>query len=360
MNPFGGDKGDKSDIQFKRLLILSMLIYFIFALGIELIPYTPPLKKAITKPRTVKLIEKPIKKTVATPISEDIKKRLEEEKKRRDTEKRLAEENKLKEEQLKKELEKKKAEEQKRLEEEKRRREEEKRKEEERRKAQEKKRAEEEAKQQKEKPKEVAKNAGLLKAMGGGKRFADSVANLGEINRVLDAPSIKPSASGKAGTTGTAGGQTFSQRRVLKGSEGIGDVTGSLAGRQAGNLSGRSEIGGGLKKGGKFEGGGGGGGEYQKTRSKESVKEVLNSHRGSIDFIYRKALRDNPSLKGVIVLELTISPNGSILGVRIVSSNVNDPSFEDQVLKRIQTWKFPPHPSSENTVIKYPLEFSPA
>ena len=91
MSPSGGDK---SDIQFKRLLILSMLIYFILALGIELIPYTPPLKKAITKPRTVKLIEKPIKKTIATHISEDIKKRLEEEKKRREAEKRLAEENK--------------------------------------------------------------------------------------------------------------------------------------------------------------------------------------------------------------------------------------------------------------------------
>lgn len=354
MNPFGGDK---SDIQFKKLLILSMLIYFILAIGIELIPYTPPLKKAVTKPRTVKIIEKPIKKTAAAPISENIKKRLEEEKKRREAEKRLAEEKLLKEEQLRKELERKKAEEMKRLEEEKRRREEEKHKEEERRKAQEKKRAEEEAKRQKEKNKEIVKNTGLLKAMGGGNRFADSAANIGDINRVLDAPSVKPSSTRQGRPSEGAGGQTFPQRKALKGSEGIGDVTGSLAGRQAGNLSGRSDIGGGLKKGGKFEGGGV---EYQKTRSKESVKEVINSHRGSIDFIYRKALRENPSLRGVIVFELTISPNGSIISAKIVSSNVNDPSFEEQVLKRIQTWKFPPHPSNENTVIKYPLEFSPA
>jgi len=86
---------------------------------------------------------------------------------------------------------------------------------------------------------------------------------------------------------------------------------------------------------------------------------VVASHRGSIDFIYKKALRDNPTLKGTIVLELTIAANGEVVEGRVVSSTVKDPSFENQVLKRILTWKFPPYPDSGNTVVSFPIEFSP-
>ncbi|MBI5096415.1 MAG: TonB family protein [Nitrospirae bacterium] len=94
-------------------------------------------------------------------------------------------------------------------------------------------------------------------------------------------------------------------------------------------------------------------------RSQESIKEVVATHRGSLDFIYKKALRNNPTLKGGVIIEFTIAANGDVTGGRIASSTVKDPSFEEQVLKRILTWKFPPLPDSGNTVVSFPIEFSP-
>lgn len=93
-------------------------------------------------------------------------------------------------------------------------------------------------------------------------------------------------------------------------------------------------------------------------RSSDSIKEVVSAQRGSIDFLFKKALRSNPTLKGTMVVEFTIAENGDVTGGRIVSSTIKEPSFEDQVLKRILTWKFPPQSNSGNTVVFYPVEFS--
>src|SRR3990170_3663042 len=104
--------GDNSDVLFKRLLILSLLFYFIFALVIEMIPYTPKIIKGPLKPqRIVKLTEISVKEP-----------KLTDEQKRRQEERRLAEERRLMEERRRQELERQRLEEQKRLEEERRRR----------------------------------------------------------------------------------------------------------------------------------------------------------------------------------------------------------------------------------------------
>ncbi|MBI5193671.1 MAG: energy transducer TonB [Nitrospirae bacterium] len=68
---------------------------------------------------------------------------------------------------------------------------------------------------------------------------------------------------------------------------------------------------------------GGEGNGLFKPRSRESIKEVLTSYSGSITFLYKKALRDNPELKGTITVEFTIEPSGEIINARIVSSTVN-------------------------------------
>ena len=96
-----------------------------------------------------------------------------------------------------------------------------------------------------------------------------------------------------------------------------------------------------------------------KERSRESIKEVVSAQRGVINFLYKRALRSNPTLKGTMVVEFTIAENGDVTGGRIISSTIKEPSFEDQVLKRILSWEFPPQSNSGNIVVSYPFEFSP-
>jgi TonB family protein len=94
-------------------------------------------------------------------------------------------------------------------------------------------------------------------------------------------------------------------------------------------------------------------------RGSGSIAAIVASYRGGIDFIYKKTLRENPLLKGVLTVEFTIAPSGEVTRCRVVSSTLNDPSFENLLIRRILQWKFPPLPGGENTTVTYPLEFSP-
>lgn len=351
MNPLWGDK---SDLLFRRLLLYSLLAYFLLALIIEMTPYTPKvIKKGVRQNRTVTLIEMSLKKPVS--LSTHVKER----------EERLAEEKKRKEEEERKrqETEKRRAEEQRRLEEERQKAEEKRRLEEEKRLAEEKRRLEEERRLAKERNREVAMSSGLLKAMKGEKRAVDKIVSNDEINSALSTPSGKliTAPPGKTQGAGPPGphDQT-SIRKIVKGSEGIGDVSKTLTKGQLSGLSGQksrtgiqtSSIKGDATPPPFSQ-------SVQRERSQASVKEVVNSHRGGLDFIYKKALRDNPILKGTIVIELTIAANGDVIDGHVVSSTIKDPAFENQVLKRILTWKFPPYPDSGNTMVSFPIEFSP-
>jgi len=453
--------GDRSDVLFKRLLILSLLVYFIFALFIEMIPYTPKIIKSPLRPqRIVKLTEISVKEPKLTDeqkrrqeerrLAEERrlmeerrrqeleKQRLEEQKrseeeqrrrleaqKRSEEEKRLADERKHTEEQKRLAEERRAAEEQRRIEEEKRlaekrqrieeqkrleeerrvaeeqrrieeqkrldeekrlaeerqrieeqkRMEEERRLAEERRRIEEQKRIEEEKRLAKEKNREVAKSSGLLKTMKGGKPADDFIEDK-EISSVLSAPSDKliQSPQGKPQTAGpkertpvqkTIPSLAKEAEKGLKGSEGIGDVSETLAIKTPSTgLSGERRVADIEIKQIDIGEGGSGTGEDDTSvvhprRNQKAIKEVVATHRGSLDFIYKKALRNNPTLKGIVIIEFTIAANGDVTGGRIASSSVKDPSFEEQVLKRILTWKFPPLQDSGNTVVSFPIEFSP-
>ncbi len=351
---------DNSEAQFRRVLIITVAVYLIFSIFIVVIPYKPALKKITIRPqRIVKLTEIPLKGPAPAAIPAKIreKQRLLEEQKRREEERKKAETAK------KAEDEKKKLEEAKRLAEERKRKEEERIKADEKKRVEEeKRRAEEEQRLAKERNKEIAKNSGLLKAMQGRGKSADSLVNTEEIGNVIAQSQVKPMKPQQAGSaSGSAASSTGAQRPALKGSGGIGNVVPGVAKGQPGNLSGQRTISGReLVPPGKEGTSPFAKSTLRQTRSQESIKEVVKSHRGSLDFAYRKALRSDPTLKGVITIEFTLSPDGTVISVRVVSSTVTDPSFEEDVLKRVKTWKFPAYPDSGNTIVTYPIEFSPA
>lgn len=94
------------------------------------------------------------------------------------------------------------------------------------------------------------------------------------------------------------------------------------------------------------------------TRSYESIAEVVDSLKGWIRFVYNRALRENPTLKGTITLEFTILPGGEVSTCRVVSSTLNDPALEEQLVRRFLQLKFSSIPEGINTVI-YPITLVP-
>ena len=75
-------------------------------------------------------------------------------------------------------------------------------------------------------------------------------------------------------------------------------------------------------------------------RSEEQIRRVLDRAKGSLFSIYNRALRKNPTLQGKVTFELTIQPDGSVSSVRVVSSDLNNPSLERRLISKLKQLDF--------------------
>jgi TonB family protein len=105
-------------------------------------------------------------------------------------------------------------------------------------------------------------------------------------------------------------------------------------------------------------GGGNGDGGGETSRSNEEVRKVMDQNSGSISNIYYRALRENATLQGKVIVKMVIEPAGDISSVSIVSSELNDPDLETKILSKIRSIKFPPS-NAVRTEMKYDLTFAP-
>lgn len=92
-------------------------------------------------------------------------------------------------------------------------------------------------------------------------------------------------------------------------------------------------------------------------RTYESIAQVVDSYKGGISFLYNKALRENPTLRGTVTVEFRIAADGDVIDCRVVSSSMSNPPFEEALVKRVLQWKFPQIPTGDVT-ITYPIVFS--
>ena len=94
------------------------------------------------------------------------------------------------------------------------------------------------------------------------------------------------------------------------------------------------------------------------SRSYEEVSLVFDKNKGAIYSIYNRALRKDPTLEGKIVIEITIDPAGSVISVKIVSSELNSPALEKKLITRIKLFNFGPK-NVETLIVTYPIDFLP-
>jgi protein TonB len=101
------------------------------------------------------------------------------------------------------------------------------------------------------------------------------------------------------------------------------------------------------------------GGSGKASRSADEIALVFTRNKGAIDAMYARALRDNPALQGKVVIEITIAPSGDITAARVVSTELNDPEFENKLLARVRLFKFDAKDVASLTATK-PIDFFPA
>lgn len=102
-----------------------------------------------------------------------------------------------------------------------------------------------------------------------------------------------------------------------------------------------------------------GGARKENARTREDIAIVFDQHKSGLYSSYNRARRKNPGLKGKIVLEITIAPNGKVTKVKIISSELNDVKLEKRIVARIKAFDFGVKKVETMTVI-YPIEFLPS
>ena len=113
-------------------------------------------------------------------------------------------------------------------------------------------------------------------------------------------------------------------------------------------------------------GGGGGsdrplaGGGPGLSRTDEEIQIVFDRHKAALYRLYNRALRKNPTLKGQIVLRLTIEPDGSVSFCEVKSSDMKAPELSGRVVERVKTFDFGAKEGISAVTIVYPIDFLPA
>jgi len=95
------------------------------------------------------------------------------------------------------------------------------------------------------------------------------------------------------------------------------------------------------------------------SRSREEVELVFDRNKGAIYALYNRALRKDPTLRGKLVLKLTIAPNGDVTDCEVVSSELSEPGFERKLVARVKMFRFEAKDVATVTTTK-PIDFFPA
>ncbi len=93
-------------------------------------------------------------------------------------------------------------------------------------------------------------------------------------------------------------------------------------------------------------------------RSEAQIRQILEANKSSLYTLYNRALRQNPLLRGKVVFELLITPQGTVSAVKIVQSELGDAKLERQLQLRLQSVQFGPANVSL-TRSQWTIEFLP-
>ena len=95
------------------------------------------------------------------------------------------------------------------------------------------------------------------------------------------------------------------------------------------------------------------------SRSREEIELVFDKNKGAIFALYNRALRQDPSLEGKLVLRLTIAPNGQVTMCEIISSELQDSELERKLVQRVKLFRFAAK-NVEAITTTNPIDFFPA
>ncbi len=96
------------------------------------------------------------------------------------------------------------------------------------------------------------------------------------------------------------------------------------------------------------------------SRTDEEIQLLFDRYKAALYRIYNTALRNDPTLRGKMVMRITIEPSGVVSACSVESCNMDAPEFTSQIVARVRKFNFGPKDGVPKTTILYPIDFLPA
>ncbi len=95
-------------------------------------------------------------------------------------------------------------------------------------------------------------------------------------------------------------------------------------------------------------------------RTDEEIQIVFDRYKAALYRLYNRELRKDPTLRGQIILRLTIEPDGTVSFCTLQSSDMDAPALAEQVVARVSNFDFGAKEGIVAMTIVYPIDFLPA
>jgi len=95
-------------------------------------------------------------------------------------------------------------------------------------------------------------------------------------------------------------------------------------------------------------------------RTDEEIQIVFDRYKAALYRLYNRELRKDPTLRGQIILRMTIEPDGTVSLCQLQSSDMDAPVLAQQVVDRVSGFDFGAKEDIAAVTIIYPIDFLPA
>jgi outer membrane biosynthesis protein TonB len=218
-------------------------------------------------------------------------------------------------------------------------------------------------KQQEQKPTDVEKEVARAKAENTGVlAFKNAFKDLME-----ETPSARLGSEARLNNQSASAGQARASRSIISmstggssggiGNAGVSHNIGSGNGNRIGGVGFtrvQSAVAGLTEKGRPLSSGPG------PARTDEEIQIVFDRYKATLYRIYNAELRKDPTLRGKIILRITIEPGGEVSACTVQSNELASPELVAQIVERVKKFNFGPKEKVPKTTILYPIDFLPA
>jgi len=95
-------------------------------------------------------------------------------------------------------------------------------------------------------------------------------------------------------------------------------------------------------------------------RTDEEIQIVFDRYKATLYRIYNRELRKDPTLRGKILLRISIETSGAVSMCKVESTDLNSPELVAKIVARIKRFNFGSKEGVPEITILYPIDFLPA